>query len=135
MEIQLFLEGTELVFPSLFIDPHLPPPPHTPTRCHLPAVILRLAALTTIPFPLIKKTDMAHSQHNASPRLPPPFPVLTTSQLPIILIIRPIRAHGWRPARAPANLEAAMTGSWDGDRPETRLTNEQRRCLISPTCV
>lgn len=35
--------------------------------CHLPAVILCFTALTTIPFPLIKKTDMLHWQHNVSP--------------------------------------------------------------------
>lgn len=120
--------------------------------CHLPAVILCFTALTTIPFPLIKKTDMPHWQHNVSPAFsrPPDRHAerpITGRRRTIIQIIRPITAHGWRLMRAPANLEAdrASGGAmWRKrrrtfvrvvDRPEMRLTNEQRWFLIRLMCV
>lgn len=82
--------------------------------CHLSSVILCFTALTAIPFPLIKKTDMPHWQDNASPAFTrPPHRYaarpITGRRRTIIQIIRPIMVHGWHLMRAPANLEAATT--------------------------
>lgn len=116
--------------------------------CHLSAVILRFTGLTTIPFPLIKKTDMAHLQHSASPALTRRHAErpITGRRRTIILIICPITAQGWQLMRAPANHDAAATGRWGAmwrkrrrtfvrvvDRPEMRLTNEQHWFLIRLT--
>lgn len=101
--------------------------------CHLPAVILCFTALTTIPFPLIKKTDMPHWQHNVSPAFtrPPDRHAerpITGRCRTIIQIIRPITAHGWRLMRAPANLEAATTGRRGGRCGES---GGGRLCVLS----